>query len=184
VSNQEVHVASNSEDFVRTPVESTASIIEERTVQDDGIGSRVVHTATTATRVPTSRATYTVRRWWRRERAAPVGGEYVTASSYALDENLAQVLRIAWFLFGLLEALLALRFILSLLGANERNDFAATVYGMTALFVAPFRTLFPTSAASASPLEIYTLVAMLVYFVGWRTAVKMIGAVFNRSVDP
>jgi uncharacterized protein YggT (Ycf19 family) len=168
-------MAGYREEVVRTSVEPDVSVVEERTVQDDGIGRRVVRTTTVAAPPVPARATRTVRRWWRRE--------YVTAPSYALDPSLAQFLRIAWFVLGLLEAVLALRFILSLLGANERNDFAAAVYGLTWLFVGPFRTLLPTPAAGASSLELYTLVAMLVFFVGWWAAVKMIGVVLNRSVD-
>src|SRR5215213_10283634 len=84
---------------------------------------------------------------------------------------------------GLLEAVLALRFLLSLLGANERNDFAAAVYGLTGGLVGPFRTLFATPTSGDSSFELYTLVAMLAYAVAWWVAVKLIGLVLDRSVD-
>jgi phage shock protein PspC (stress-responsive transcriptional regulator) len=171
------------EEVVRTSVEPASGIVEERTVRDDGLGSRVVHTTTTAAPPTPVRTTRVIRRWWRRAPMPAASTEYVTTPSYALDPSLAQFLRIAWFLLGLLECVLALRFVLSLLGANERNDFAATVYSVTWAFVGPFRTLFATPASGASSLELFTLVAMLVYFIAWWAMVKMVGVVLNRSVD-
>jgi hypothetical protein len=177
-------MAQYREEVVRTSVEPASGIVEERTVRDDGLGSRVVHTTTTEAAPPAPvRSTRIVRRWWRRAPVAAASTEYVTAPSYALDPSLAQFLRIAWFLLGLLECVLALRFVLSLLGANERNDFAATVYNVTRAFVGPFRTLFATPASGASSFELFTLVAMLVYFIAWWAIVKMVGVVLNRSVD-
>jgi hypothetical protein len=170
------------EEVVPTSVKPGTEVLEERTVRDDGLGGRVVNTATTTTPPVPIGSTRLVRRWWRTPMAA-AGTEYVTAPSYGLDSGLARFLRISWFLVGLLEAVLALRFVLSLLGANERNDFAAAVYGLTGVFVGPFRTLFATPASGGSSLELFTLVAMLFFFVAWWAVVKMIGVVLNRSVD-
>jgi hypothetical protein len=173
----------NRDEVVRTSVESDAGVVEQRTVRDDGLGGRVVQTTTTTAPPVPIQSTRLVRRWWRPAPVATAGTEYVTAPSDALDPSLAGFLRISWFLLGLLEAVLALRFVLSLLGANERNEFAAAVYGLTGVFVGPFRTLFATPASGGSSLELYTLVAMLVYFVAWWAVVKMIGVVLNRPVD-
>ena len=171
------------EEVVQTSVEPDAGVVERRTVQDDMPGARVVQTTTTTAPTVPVQSTRLVRRWWRPAPAATAGTAYVTASSYAADPSLARFLRIAWFLLGLLEAVLALRFVLSLLGANERNDFAAAVYGLTGVFVGPFRTLFATPASGGSSLELFTLVAMLVFFVAWWAVVKLIGVVLDRSVD-
>src|SRR5262249_46778349 len=134
--------------------------------------------------LPTRRV---VRRWWRRDPVVPttdvVSTEYYSAPSYGYDPALAQFMRLMWFAFGLLEGLLALRFVLALTAANPRNAFAALVYGLTGPFVAPFRTLFATPSADGSVVELYTLVAMLVYFLAWWTIVKLIGIVTNRPVD-
>jgi hypothetical protein len=129
-----------------------------------------------------------VRRWWRREPAVVpttdvVSTEYYTAPGYSYDPTLAQFLRVMWFMLGLLEGVLALRFLLAMMAANPRNAFASLVYGLTGPFVAPFRTLFPTPAADGSVVELYTLIAMLVYFLAWWTIVKLIGVVTNRPVD-
>lgn len=54
---------------------------------------------------------------------------------------------VVWYIAGLLEALLALRFILALLGANPANMFASLVYGISYPFVAPFFSLFNYNSA-------------------------------------
>jgi hypothetical protein len=178
-----MHMGQSREEVVRTSVEPAAGVVEQRTVREDGPGGRVVQTTTTTAPSAPIHSTRLVRRWWRQTPVATAGTEYVTAPSDALDPGLAQFLRISWFLVGLLESVLALRFVLSLLGANENNAFAAAVYSLTAVFVGPFRTLFATPASGGSSLELYTLVAMLFFFVAWWAVVKLIGVVLNRSVD-
>ena len=71
---------------------------------------------------------------------------------------------VIWYVAGLLEALLALRFILALLGANPANAFASLVYGISYPFVAPFFSLFSYNFHyGVSRFESYTLVAMVIY---------------------
>jgi hypothetical protein len=171
------------DEVVRTSVETEADVVEQRTVREDGLGARVVETTTTIAPPVPIESTRLVRRWWRPAAVAGAGTEYVTAPSDGLDPNLARLLRISWFLVGLLDAVLALRFVLSLLAANERNDFAAAIYGLTALFVGPFRTLFATPTSGGSSLELYTLVAVLIFFVAWWAVVRKIGVVLDRPVD-
>lgn len=127
----------------------------------------------------------TIRHFFRREPVVRdvVSTEYYTAPAYSHDPTLAGFLRIAWFALGVLEGLMALRFILALLGANPSNAFAALIYGLTGPFVLPFRTLFATPAESGSVVELYTLIAMLIYFLAWWTFVKLVGVVSNRPVD-
>lgn len=68
------------------------------------------------------------------------------------------------YLFGVLEALLALRFGLSLLGANTDNGFANLIYTVTYPFVAPFFGLFGYKLQyGVARFEFETLVAMVVY---------------------
>lgn len=68
------------------------------------------------------------------------------------------------YLVSLLLGLLAIRFVLSLLGANEANPFAAFIYRVTYPFVAPFFTLFNyETQIGVATVEVWTLVAMAVY---------------------
>lgn len=72
--------------------------------------------------------------------------------------------RVVYLLGGLLLVLLAIRFLLSLLGANRDNTFADFIYGVTYPFVAPFFGLFGYEVEyGVSRFEIETVVAILVY---------------------
>jgi hypothetical protein len=52
-----------------------------------------------------------------------------------------------WLLLGILEAMLALRFGLKLIGANAASPFAVFIYGFTGLFLFPFAGLTGAPAA-------------------------------------
>ncbi len=80
--------------------------------------------------------------------------------------------RVIYYLVGLLMALLAFRFVLSLLGANRENAFANIIYSITYPFAAPFFGLFGYKVQyGVSRFEIETLVAMAVYaLIGYAIA--------------
>jgi hypothetical protein len=85
-------------------------------------------------------------------------------SSYRLVQGI-------WLLFGIVIGILAIRFILKLLGANEAAGFATFIYGASAPFVAPFNALFANPGSGGSVLELTTLVALIVYMlVAWLVA--------------
>lgn len=66
--------------------------------------------------------------------------------------------------FGIIMALLALRFVLRLLGANPLNGFASFVYNLSQPLVAPFFGLFNYQAElSTARFEMATLIALIVY---------------------
>jgi hypothetical protein len=72
--------------------------------------------------------------------------------------------RVIYLLGGILLVLLALRVLLSLLGANRANGFADFIYGVTYPFVAPFFGLFGYDVSyGVSRFEIETVVAIVVY---------------------
>lgn len=74
--------------------------------------------------------------------------------------------RVVSLLGFILFALLAFRFVLSLLGANRGNPFADFIYSVTYPFVAPFFGLFNyTPQFGTARFEYETLVAMLFYAV-------------------
>lgn len=70
-----------------------------------------------------------------------------------------------WYVLGIIELLLAFRFLLKLLGANAGAGFTSFIYGITHIFVAPFQAVFRTSQAEGSIVEWSTLLAMFVYWV-------------------
>jgi hypothetical protein len=92
--------------------------------------------------------------------------------------------QVVWLLFGILEALLGLRVLLMLLGANPDSPFAAFVYRITDLFLAPFAGLVASPSVGAMVLEVSTLIAMLVYaLIAWVLD-RIIWVIFYRPRGP
>lgn len=79
---------------------------------------------------------------------------------------------IIYYLLGLIEILLGLRFIFMLLGANPRSGFTSFLYMITGIFIAPFSGIFnpftSTGLVSRAVFDPATLVAMIIYaLVAW-----------------
>jgi len=92
--------------------------------------------------------------------------------------------QLVWLLFGILEALLALRFGLKLIGANPDSPIAVFIYGFTSLFLFPFTGLTGTPAVGGMVLEISTVIAMVVYaLIGWALE-RLIWLIFYRPRGP
>jgi uncharacterized membrane protein len=91
------------------------------------------------------------------------------AGRRAMSVKLTQTI---YFIFGLIEALLVIRFVLKALGASAEAGFAQFIYGVTGPLVAPFLGLFGTpQGASGGTLELHTLIAMVIYaLVAWLLA--------------
>src|SRR3989344_4460118 len=73
--------------------------------------------------------------------------------------------QIVWYILGLVEVLLAFRFVLKLLGANPDAGFSAFIYGVTYVFAAPFLSVFRITQVAGSVVEWTTLLAMAVYWI-------------------
>jgi hypothetical protein len=96
-------------------------------------------------------------------------------------EAVDKVSQFVWLLFGGLEALIGIRVILLLIGANPGNWFTAFVYQLTELFLWPFRTIVGNPAIQNHVLEITSIIAMLVYpLLGWAI-VRLIWVIFYRA---
>jgi len=96
-------------------------------------------------------------------------------------EAIYKVTQFIWLLFGALEALIGIRVILKLIGANPANAFTALVYQLSELFLWPFRNLIVNPAFGNSVLEITSLIAMIVYpLIGWAI-VRLIWVLFYRA---
>jgi hypothetical protein len=92
--------------------------------------------------------------------------------------------QVVWLLLTIFEALLALRFVLKLIGANPASPFAVALYGFTGLFLYPFSGLIGTPAMGGMVLEISTLIAMLVYgLIAWAVE-RIIFVIFYRPRGP
>ena len=71
--------------------------------------------------------------------------------------------QLVYWIFGLVEGLIAIRLILKVLGANPSAGFAEFIYGITAPLIAPFVGLFSNPAYQNSVLELSSTVALIVY---------------------
>lgn len=79
---------------------------------------------------------------------------------------------VVWFLVGLIEVVLGLRFIFKILGANPAAGFISFLYDVSGFLSAPFDNIFGVKATATqqgvSLFEPSILVAMLVYLlIGW-----------------
>jgi uncharacterized protein YggT (Ycf19 family) len=74
-----------------------------------------------------------------------------------------RTVRIVYLVFGVIEAVIAIRVILKLLAANPDAGFTSLVYNLTQPFVALFQGVFPDASGRGSILEVSSLLAILVY---------------------
>lgn len=73
--------------------------------------------------------------------------------------------QVVWYILGLLEILLAFRFVLKLLAANQYAWFTGFIYKVTHVFVAAFNSVFKVTSVENNIFEWTTLLAMLVYWI-------------------
>lgn len=74
--------------------------------------------------------------------------------------------QVVWYILGVIETLLAFRFVFKLLGANPEAGFSGFIYGTTYIFATPFLSVFRSSrVVEGSVFEWTTLLAMVVYWI-------------------
>jgi hypothetical protein len=74
--------------------------------------------------------------------------------------------QVIYYILGVIEILLAFRFLLKLLAANPSAGFSAFIYGVTYIFATPFLAVFHnTHIVAGSIFEWTTILAMFVYWV-------------------
>jgi hypothetical protein len=71
--------------------------------------------------------------------------------------------RVIYYLGGVIIALLFLRLIFQLFGANQASGFVDFIYSLSGVFVAPFFGIFGEPTFGASHFETSTLVAIIIY---------------------
>jgi hypothetical protein len=71
--------------------------------------------------------------------------------------------RVIYYVGGVIVALLLVRLVLQLLGANEGSDFVGFIYALSGIFVMPFYGIFGEPVFGRSHFETSALVAIIVY---------------------
>ena len=131
---------------------------DERTVRDDDTGvverERVVEREVPVAAAP------------------PPAGSQVNVNAndgYAATAGpgpLYYVRRFVVLVFGIILALIALRFILLMLGANDDNGLVAGIYNISEIFVAPFRGVFNLDQYTPNGTSVFDVSAIVAFF-GW-----------------
>lgn len=123
------------------------------------------------------------RREVSRERVAGPGGTYETRRERAVVPSAAErraatgrrIQQVIAFVIGTMVVLLAIRFVLLLLGANQVSGFVQLIYGLTQPLTAPFQGIFNEPTVGASVVEWASLVAIICY--------GLVGYGLRRLVD-
>ena len=92
--------------------------------------------------------------------------------------------QLIWLLFGILEALIALRIGLKLIGANPESPIVALIYGFTNLFLFPFEGMIASPTYGNMVLELSSMFAMLIYgLIAWAVE-RTVWLIFYRPRGP
>jgi YggT family protein len=86
-----------------------------------------------------------------------------------------------WYFFGVVETLLALRFVLMAVGANPANPFFNFIRDLTNPLVAPFANLVQTPQVGGSVLELGTIFAMIIYLLLAIAIAKLLELLLTRG---
>src|SRR5262245_40391121 len=95
-----------------------------------------------------------------------------------------KLIQLVWLVFGIVEALLGLRFALKIIAANPDNAFASAIYNIPAPFMFPFRDLTITPSANGIVLELNTLIAMAVYALLTWAVFNVLAIIFTQPRKP
>lgn len=95
-----------------------------------------------------------------------------TVQSESTVSSSVMLKRVVWYIAGVIIALLAIRVVLLLLGANRDSGFVDFVYALSGVFAAPFYGIFNYQPVyGQATLELSSLVAIAVYaLIAWGIA--------------
>jgi uncharacterized protein YggT (Ycf19 family) len=105
------------------------------------------------------------------ERISRPGGDQVVRSEHVSVPSAAtlraatigRINQVIYYIFGVLCVLLAIRFVLLLLGASAGSSFVRLIYGLSQPFVLPFQGIFGEPTFDGSVIEWSSLVGIIVY---------------------
>ena len=101
-----------------------------------------------------------------RQTSEQVGNTTIHRETAATRTDVAGVVvaqRVIYYIAGFIVALLALRFIFQLLGANQGDNFVDFIYGISGVFAAPFYGIFGQPTFGQAKFETASLVAIIIY---------------------
>ena len=100
------------------------------------------------------------------------------AETYEDQRWFIQTRSIVYYILGVIEVLLAFRFIFKLLGASKASEFVSFLYLITQSIIAPFSGIFRTAVTQGgvmqSIFEPATVIAMIVYAIIAKGVVSLV----------
>jgi uncharacterized protein YggT (Ycf19 family) len=81
---------------------------------------------------------------------------------------------VVWLIGGTVAAVIAIRFVLELLGASTGAAFTSFVYSLTAPLVAPFQGIFPTPSRHGFVFDGAALLAIAIYLLATWGVVSLV----------
>lgn len=97
------------------------------------------------------------------------------------EKFLYQITRFVWYCFSVIEALLLVRFVFKLFGANPAANFTNFIYTFSGFFVSPFQFVFGSPSVGIGAIDMSTLLAIVMYWLLAWAIVSLV--VLNRKVD-
>ncbi len=95
---------------------------------------------------------------------------YNNVNSFNVSATLTRIVK---FLLAIVEALLAIRLVLRLIGAGTASGFTNFIYSVTHPLVAPFFNIVRNYATGTGVLEWATIIGMVVYYLVAWALIKM-----------
>lgn len=98
----------------------------------------------------------------------PVAKGEAPQKVYDKKKTIIRFSQVVWYIFGVIEVLLAFRLALKALGANSAAGFTSIVYSLTNPITLPFKGILGTAVSGVSIIEWSTIIAGLVYLcIAW-----------------
>jgi uncharacterized protein YggT (Ycf19 family) len=89
--------------------------------------------------------------------------------------------QVVWYILGVIEVLLAFRFILKATGANAAAGFTSFIYGVTWPIAEPFIAVFRSTHIDGTTVEWSTVLAMVVYWIVAEGIIRLF--MMNKTVS-
>lgn len=103
------------------------------------------------------------------------GYPYHPAAPSATQLAVWRAQRIIYYIFGIIQAFILIRFILKLLAANPSSTFTQIIYNISWVFAFPFYGVVPSYTVGSSVWEWFALIAIVVYALVSIALAKLIG---------
>jgi len=117
--------------------------------------------------------------------SGPTSGAVEHASTSVAGSYNFRLAAIVGFIVGVVDILIAGRFLGKLLGASSQSAFVNFIYHVSAPLVAPFAGIFGDTGSKSNLFETASLVAIVVYAViGWGIVVGIKIATAPRGTKP